>query len=59
MGAATGTNSTGTAAMSDEQFKTLLKQAKSSKSAMSEAQRKQALEQYKPYLTAIMFVLFK
>lgn len=51
MGAATGTNSTGTAAMSDEQFKTLLKQAKSSKSAMSEAQRKQALEQYKPYLT--------
>lgn len=54
MGAATGTDTTdttGSTTITDEQFKTLLKQAKSSKASMSKAQRKQALEQYKPYLT--------
>ena len=54
MGAATGTDTTDTAGsttITDEQFKTLIKQAKSSKASMSKAQRKQALEQYKPYLT--------
>lgn len=51
LNSATGINSADDAVMSEQQFKTLLQQAKSSKQAMSEAQRKQALEQYKPYLT--------